>query len=251
TSQFTLRPDPLSRTSKSTGLPYTLGSHTSSVAEKVKAIAGFTDAQKQQVDKVLHNKLGELSDFLESKTDDIAAYRHEMWRLQNWRDAPEAAELPFYKERIATKASETTGQVNSWEAQVQTLDDSYAADLKHILTPEQRNQPAAASAVQQATTDPHQVRLNTLNVVVTIVTIGVGVCLLLGLFTRIAAIVGAIFLFGVIASQPFWLADALPTMPQCIELTALLVLAATGAGRWFGLDYFTYSLFNRFRRTPT
>ncbi len=219
------------------------------VAEKVKGIPGLTDAQKQEVDKVLHNKLEQVSDYLASKEDDITAYRHEIWRLQNWRNAPEAANLPFYKERIATKSSETTGQADSWVTQVQTLDDNYAADLQQILTSEQRNQPAVASAFQQATTDSHQARLNTLNIVVTVVTIGVGACLLLGFFTRLASLAGALFLLGVIASQPFWLADALPTMPQYIEFTALLVLAATGAGRWFGLDYFTYSFFNRFRRT--
>ena len=50
---------------------------------------------------------------------------------------------------------------------------------------------------------------------------------------------------SVIASQPPWLAESVTTMPQCIEFAALLVLAGTGAGRWAGLDYFTYALFHR------
>jgi hypothetical protein len=33
-------------------------------------------------------------------------------------------------------------------------------------------------------------------------------------------------------------------MNQCIEFAGLLVLAGTGAGRWAGLDYFTYALFH-------
>jgi hypothetical protein len=36
-------------------------------------------------------------------------------------------------------------------------------------------------------------------------------------------------------------------MPQCIEFAGLLVLAGTGAGRWMGLDYFTWALFRRNR----
>ncbi|HVT30244.1 MAG TPA: DoxX family protein, partial [Lacipirellulaceae bacterium] len=221
------------------------------VAQKVKGISGLTDVQKDQVDKVLHTKLHEMSDYLASQAEDIAAYRHDLWRLQNWRDAPEAASLPFYQERIATKASDANGQLQTWLTQVQTLDADYVAGLDHVFTPEQRNEAAIATAFREAVTDPHQARLNTLNVGVTILIIGVGACLLLGLFTRLAAIAGAVFLLGVIASQPFWLSDALPTMPQYIELAALLVLAATGAGRWFGLDYFTYSFFNRFRRPRT
>lgn len=43
------------------------------------------------------------------------------------------------------------------------------------------------------------------------------------------------------------LADAAATMEQVTEFAALLVLAGTGAGRWAGLDYFTYALFNRNR----
>jgi uncharacterized membrane protein YphA (DoxX/SURF4 family) len=69
--------------------------------------------------------------------------------------------------------------------------------------------------------------------------------------TRIAAVVGALFLLGVILSQPPWLSDTAPTMFQIIEFVALLVLAGTGAGRWAGLDYFTYVLFHRNREPET
>ena len=82
---------------------------------------------------------------------------------------------------------------------------------------------------------------------VTVVTIGVGVCLLFGLFTRLASIVGALFLFGVIASQPFWISATAPTINQCVEFTALLVLAGTGAGRWAGIDGCLAALFRRRR----
>src|SRR5262249_41487885 len=112
---------------------------------------------------------------------------------------------------------------------------------------EQRKQASAINDLNAAMHDPAQTRLDKLNVVVTIVTIGVGACLLLGFFTRTASIVGAIFLFGVIASQPFWIADSVPTINQCIECTSLLVLAGTGAGRWFGLDALTYAIFHRER----
>jgi uncharacterized membrane protein YphA (DoxX/SURF4 family) len=102
--------------------------------------------------------------------------------------------------------------------------------------------------MDKAITDPRENRLHVLNIVVTALTITVGICLLLGFFTRLAAMVGVLFLFGVIASQPPWLYDALPTMSQVIEFAGLLVLAGTGAGRWLGPDFFTYALFNRWRR---
>lgn len=217
------------------------------IAENVKAVAGMTDAQKQQVDKSLSAHVEALSTYLAGEEDAITEYRHDLARLNKWHESPESESVPFYQQRIATKTSETTGKLKPWLKEVKTLEADFHDDLERILTPEQREQPATVAAYEAATTDPAQARLNTLNVVVTFLTIGVGTCLLLGLLTRLASLAGAVFLFGVIASQPFWLADALPTMPYFIEFAGLLVLAGTGAGRWLGIDGLVYALFHRSR----
>ena len=64
------------------------------------------------------------------------------------------------------------------------------------------------------------------------------VCLILGLFTRVVAVAAAAFLGSVIATQWPGAYDAAPVYYQSIEMLALLVLAAFGAGRYAGLDYF-------------
>lgn len=217
------------------------------VLEKVKKIPGLTDAQKQQAEKALHDRLETLSAYLEGQEEEMTTYRHELFRLRNWRDWPEASGVPFVQARIAAKNSETGAKVKAWRAQVAALDDGYYDDLEHILTPEQRSQATTVKALQAAVADPSQARLDKLNIVVTALIVSVGVCLLLGFFTRLAAVAGALFLLGVICSQPFWISDAVPTINQCIEFAGLLVLAGTGAGRWFGLDYLTYLMFHRNR----
>ncbi len=217
------------------------------VLDKVKRISGLTEAQKQKADQALHHRLEMLSEYLEGEEEAITAYRHELYRLKNWRDEPEAKAVPFVQSRIATKNTETNGQLKTWRTQIAALDAGYYDDLGHILTPEQLKQQSAVNDLHAATYDSTQVRLDRLNVVVTIVTIGVGVCLLLGFFTRTASVVGAIFLLGVIASQPFWIAESVPTINQCIECAGLLALAGTGAGRWLGLDALTYAIFHRDR----
>jgi uncharacterized membrane protein YphA (DoxX/SURF4 family) len=73
----------------------------------------------------------------------------------------------------------------------------------------------------------------------------VGALLILGLFTRPAAIAAAGFLFTVILQQPPWVAGAAPTYYQAIEMFALLVLATVGAGRYAGLDFFIRCLYFR------
>jgi uncharacterized membrane protein YphA (DoxX/SURF4 family) len=85
----------------------------------------------------------------------------------------------------------------------------------------------------------------------------VGACLLLGLFTRTACVLAAGFLaMTYLCFPPFpWL----PTPPNnegtylfvnknVIEMIALLALATTASGRWFGLDAFLHQLSLPFRR---
>jgi uncharacterized membrane protein YphA (DoxX/SURF4 family) len=218
--------------------------------EKFKAISGVTEEQKKKADAALQTRLNELADFIAGEEEEITAYRHELWRLDGWRKSPEASGVPFVAQRIATKNAETNAKAAGWREQVRTLDDELTHDLNGILTPEQRTQPATVAAVEGATVDKNQHNLDTVNLVATVVTIGVGACLILGFMTRLAAIVGALFLFGVIASQPFWISGTAPTMNQCVELAAMLALAGTGAGRWAGMDGCLAALFRR-RRVVT
>jgi len=210
--------------------------------------SSFTADQKKQADASLQTHLEDLAEYLAGEADAIAEYRHELWRLQSWQKEPEAADLPFYKERIAVKTGETAGKPGAWVKQVKAIESAYHGDLTALRTKEQQGSVLTTAAFDKALVDPRQSRLDFDNILVTALTLGVGICLLLGLFTRLAALAGALFLAAVIASQPFWLADSVPTINNWIELPALLVLAATGAGRWLGLDYFTYAFFNRFRR---
>jgi uncharacterized membrane protein YphA (DoxX/SURF4 family) len=78
----------------------------------------------------------------------------------------------------------------------------------------------------------------------------IGLCLMLGLFTRPAALLGAGFLVFVVLSQPSYpgvypldppqMGHALFVNKDFVELTALLVIASTSLGRWTGLDYFLH-----------
>jgi uncharacterized membrane protein YphA (DoxX/SURF4 family) len=84
----------------------------------------------------------------------------------------------------------------------------------------------------------------------------VGSCLLLGLFTRTACILGVAFLASLYLAMP-----ALPWVPEnvrteghyffinknLVEMLALLVLATTHSGRWLGLDGLLHAM-SPFRR---
>ena len=62
---------------------------------RVTAIAGLTEAQKQQAEKALDARLDEFADYIRGEEQDIAEYRHELWRLANWRESPEGEGCRF------------------------------------------------------------------------------------------------------------------------------------------------------------
>ena len=73
----------------------------------------------------------------------------------------------------------------------------------------------------------------------------VGILLILGLGTRITALIGSTFLAMIVATQLPGVPGAQDTINQIIEMGGLLVLAAIGGGQFGGLDYFVGRFFNR------
>jgi uncharacterized membrane protein YphA (DoxX/SURF4 family) len=217
----------------------------------VTAIPGLTDDQQRRAADAFVLRQQQLADWLAGETDAITSYQHELWRLDEMQTSPEASGLPYEEERIAAKTAETHAMPLPWIKQVQEYQAGYFRDLHDVLSAEQRGNPATTAAMDDALTEPRQAWLGFVNVAVTALTLSVGICLLLGLFTPIAAIFGAGFLLAIIATQPPWVAGAEPTIYQTVELAGLLVLAATGAGRWAGLDYFLAALWRRFRQCQT
>lgn len=86
--------------------------------------------------------------------------------------------------------------------------------------------------------------------------LALGLCLMLGLFTRLAALSGAAFLTLIYLSMPPW--PGLPDNPgdpghylfidkNTVELMACLALAALPTGQWVGLDAVLFGWFRRWR----
>ncbi|MBQ3333519.1 MAG: DoxX family membrane protein [Thermoguttaceae bacterium] len=98
-------------------------------------------------------------------------------------------------------------------------------------------------------------RLGLLDLMVTVGLSAIGVCLMCGFCTRLAAIAGACFMFNVCLSQFPW-PSVYPYSPEVVghfmifskdsaELLALLILAVFPTGRWAGFDWFLWKLFGK------
>jgi uncharacterized membrane protein YphA (DoxX/SURF4 family) len=215
--------------------------------DKFKAISGLTDDQKTQAEQSLLFRRQQLADYLASERDAIAEWEHELWRLAQWEKEQQAgaADLPFLGARIEEKRTETRSASAAWIAEVRNIEHAYLTDLRELLTDEQVKNASLVEAVDEALVDPKQRQLDRMNVAVTAVIIGTGVCLMLGLLTRLAAMCGIGFLLTVLATQPPWVpgAQTMVLYYQLVEIAALFVLFASGAGRWAGLDFFFRALF--------
>jgi uncharacterized membrane protein YphA (DoxX/SURF4 family) len=212
--------------------------------ERVSALPDVTEEQRKAMGDALAARKKQLAEYLETQGEAILEYQHELWRLENARKRPEVSGAPFVEKQVAVASAKAGRDPQPWVRQVDEFERGYLSDLRTILTQNDATSAAAATALET----PQKRQLQTINLAVTILTVSVGICLLVGLLTRLAAMAGALFLLSVIASQPPWVTGAAPTYYQIVELAGLLVLAGTGAGRWAGLDYFGYLLFGRRRR---
>lgn len=146
--------------------------------------------------------------------------------------------------------------------------DQHAADMHRsvstVLTEKQWEKPLPPARVK-----PGLLKRNFLgwtDFLVATALILFGLCLMLGLFTRTMAVGAAVLLLSFYVAMPPL--PGLPDPPQSegnylvinknvIEVLALLVLAASASGRWFGLDGVIRALFaerarrKKIARTPS
>ncbi|MEO2047475.1 MAG: TQO small subunit DoxD [Pirellulales bacterium] len=222
-------------------------------------LPGLTKEQQAQAAEQFTVRHQELADYLADELEAIEEYQHDLWRLARAQAHRGANEIPYQEQRIVQIQAETARSPRPWIATVSDFEAQFRENLLRIVSVSASNKEAnheketvAASnpsmlvAARSVLTDAKEKRMDWMSLAVACTVTGVGVCLLLGFFTRLASVVGALFLFSVITTQPPWVATAAPTINQAVEMMALLVLAATAAGRWAGIDFFTHAFCQKF-----
>jgi uncharacterized membrane protein YphA (DoxX/SURF4 family) len=131
-----------------------------------------------------------------------------------------------------------------WLSYIDKLGAGYKTGLWDLLDEDQQSRGYFKSGWNPFTWS----RIEQINFAVTYGLTAIGLCLMLGLFTRLAALGGAAFMAFVILSQLSWPTIYPPPGPEAghallidksfIEMVALLLVATTAVGRWGGLDAF-------------
>ena len=184
----------------------------------------------------------QLDEYLKDNLDGIAAHFDALDRFEN--DPERSQTAPFQKQRRWDRMMELRREADKWIKDIEGQEQAYVNSLWGLLDEQQkeRGQPTASW-------NPFRwERMEQINFAVTFGLTAIGVCLMLGFCTPLAALGGAAFMCFVVMTQPGFpgvyppdspiVGHALLVNKDFVEMLALLVVAATGAGRWAGLDFF-------------
>lgn len=143
---------------------------------------------------------------------------------------------------------EVIGQGRPVFAKIDAVWDNYEAAQLALATPDQKDAHPTPSMGKPAigVMDTHR-----MNKLVPYFDLAIGICLLFGFFTPVAALAAAGFLATVFLGQYPPSVGPTSTNYQLVECMACLVLAGTGAGRFAGLDYFLHLIIRKVWGSPT
>lgn len=205
---------------------------------------GFDDKQQAAADKVLARYQGQCEAFFLDNQEAIEKYFRGLERRDRNREDPARAGVASLRGQSEKIVRDLKKDIGPLLAQVDKMWAGLEASLNELATKEQRHYG------EYVLPRPGETSLSAKSIdrFIPKFDMTIGILLLIGLFVRPTAIVAALFLCQIMLSQWPWAHGAAPIHNQMVEAIALLVLAATGAGNFAGLDFYLRCL--RFRCCP-
>jgi len=194
--------------------------------------------QQYQADRIYRRYKDAAIAVLAENQADIAVYFEALKRFEE-REAIGNNGAAHQLERGHDERQKLLKEVGVWLSGLKASGEGYQTALAGLLTKQQ--------AAKGALPVPWKL-MDYMNFAVTYGLSAIGLCLLLGLFTRPAALAAGCFMVSIVLTQPAWPTIYPPDPPMVghallinkdfIEMLVLFTLASTAVGRWAGLDYF-------------
>lgn len=204
----------------------------------------LTDDQKKDLDRVRKQYTDKLNDVYAEADEEIFKYWESVERVGKMKESDmwnQVSSLRGQREKIE---KDRMAGVNETLASVDAIWKQYEGRINSIANSTQLQQSGYFHF-----TRPGEGPLSVRNVdqVIPIFDMAIGILLIIGLLTPVAAWAGAVFLIGVILSQMPGYPGTQPTYFQAIECLGLIVLATTDAGRYAGLDFIPWAWWQKRR----
>lgn len=222
--------------------PDRIVAHWTTYRDRVAHHYGFDEKQVEQTEKLLAKHADRLENFLGDNADQIEEYYNQLRRRDQNATLPERRgmeTLQTHDQRISGDWLKLRGQLLG---KMDALWKNVETDLNNVATFDQRQ--AAGGLLPIGKLQSRGLSTDVIDEVIPWFDLVVGICLVVGLFTRTACVLGGLFLASVCASQWPGYAGAAPIYYQSVEMLALFALAAVGAGKVASID----SLFCSCRR---
>jgi uncharacterized membrane protein YphA (DoxX/SURF4 family) len=200
-----------------------------------------------------------LEQYVTDRREEIEGYFGSLQRLKQ-RKRSGTNRAAHEKKRIWDEQMKLRGEVNGWLADLDGMSEEYQLALWNLLDEDQKARGKIRAPLSDADALPFATPVavtwsGLLDFGVTYGLSAIGLCLLIGFCTRLAALGGAGFLFMVVLVQMPWptiyppppevVGHALLVDKNFVEMIAMILLATTAVGRWGGLDYFVYRWLGR------
>ena len=210
---------------------------------------GFDAAQKELAQTNYSDTVRQLEDLFKDDANKVELEKFEngLQRLAALNKDPSREGVATLQGQRETIRKEVFADIAPIFAEIDAIWANYEADQNSVASDSQQLEHGRLGLGKPAVGMMDTERINS---IVPYLDMAIGLCLLLGLFTPVAALIAAGFLGSVFVSQLPPSAGPTSTHYQLVESMACLVLAATGAGRMAGLDYFLHLIVRSVWGTP-
>ena len=202
--------------------------------ERVARTYAFDDAQTKKAEEIFKRRLNQLDAHFADNDRDIEEYRLGLARRDAYRNQEDRVQVASLSHQLGSIEGELRAKRSKLLGPIDLIWTGYEGELNALAIEGQRQRgPVSLDRPGRRTLDSRAI-----DKFIPYFDLTLGLLLMLGLFTRTAAVAAGLFLCSVIVSQWPGTVGATPVWPQLIEALALFVIAATASGRAAGVDFF-------------
>lgn len=202
--------------------------------ERVVRVYAFDDSQTKKAEEIFKRRVKQLDTHFADNDRDIEEYRLGLARRDAYRQQDDRVQVASLSGQLGSIESELRAKRSKLVGPIDQMWEGYEGELNALaIEGQQHRGPISLDRPGRRTLDSR-----TIDKIIPYFDVTLGLLLMVGLFTRTAAVVAGLFLCSVVVSQWPGTPGAVPVWPQLIEALALFVIAATASGRVAGVDFF-------------